>query len=159
TAARSFFKARPRQRWRMRTSFGRCADDGPTGPTLPVACMKRWRTFTVLLCASAAATVAWGGHELPIYPSFYPHEIDIQTLAPEQAAAALGDAKVHAYVGRGAGFPAAPPDTIGTVESLGSFVLVRVNPQSSLAHDETSMCRSTKSVMRDVGQGGGVVLN
>ena len=37
-------------------------------------------------CAAAAVTVAWGGHELPIYPSFYPHEIEIKTLAPEQAA-------------------------------------------------------------------------
>ena len=49
--------------------------------------MKRKGTFTVLLCASAVVvTVAWAGHELPIYPSFYPHEIDIQTLSPEQAA-------------------------------------------------------------------------
>ena len=128
------------------------------GRRLPVACMKRWRTFTILLCASAAATVAWGGHELPIYPSFYPHEIDIQTLAPEQAAAALREAKVHAYVGRGASFPGAPSDTIGTIESLGSFVLVRVNPQSALAQDESSRCAAAKSVARDVGQGG-VVLN
>jgi len=129
------------------------------GRRLPVACMKRRRTLTVLLCASAAATVAWGGHELPIYPSFYPHEIDIQTLAPELAAAALNNARVHAYVGHGASFPAAPPDTIGMVESLGSFVLVRVNPESSVAHDETSMCGAVKSVMREVGQGGDVVLN
>jgi len=106
------------------------------GRRLPVVCMKRRRTFTVLLCASAAVTAAWGGHELPIYPSFYPHEIDIQTLAPEKAEAALRDAKVHAFVGRGASVPAAPPDTSGTVESLGSFVMVRVNPQSSMAHDE-----------------------
>ena len=84
------------------------------GRRLPVVCMKRRRTFTVLLCASAAATAAWGGHELPIYPSFYPHEIDIQTLAPEKAEAALRDAKVHAFVGRGASVPAAPPDTINT---------------------------------------------
>ena len=39
-------------------------------------------------CSRAAAiiTVARGGHELPIYPSFYPHEIEIKTLAPEHAA-------------------------------------------------------------------------
>ena len=120
--------------------------------------MMRLRTFTVLLCASAAATVAWAGHELPIYPSFYPHEIDVKTVAPEQAAAALRDAKVHAYIGHGASFPAAPPDTIGTVESLGSFVLVRVNLQSPLAQDEASRCAAAKSVVRELGQGG-VVLN
>ena len=112
--------------------------------------MKRIGAIAVLLSALAAATVAWGGHELPIYPSFYPHEIEIQTIAPEQAPAALLNARIHAYVGQGARFSGAQPDVIGSVESLGSFVMVRVNPQSPLARDERSTCAAAKFVVREV---------
>jgi hypothetical protein len=112
--------------------------------------MKRIGAIAVLLSALAAATVAWGGHELPIYLSFYPHEIEIRTLAPEQAPTALLNARIHAYVGQGARFFGAQPDVIGSVESLGSFVMVRVNPQSPLARDEQSMCAAAKFVVRQV---------
>lgn len=111
--------------------------------------MKRIGTFAVVLCALAAVTVAWGGHELPVYPSFYPHEIEIQTLAPEQASGALLDAKIQAYIGRGPRFSGALPDAIKTVELLGSFVMVRVNPQSPLTTNE-QVCAAARSVVRDV---------
>ena len=42
---------------------------------------------TAVVAASFGAAMAWAGHELPIYPSFYPHEIEIQTVAPERALA------------------------------------------------------------------------
>ena len=35
---------------------------------------------------SIAITVARSGHELPVYPSYYPHEIEITTVASERAA-------------------------------------------------------------------------
>jgi hypothetical protein len=114
--------------------------------------MKRTGAFTVLFCASAAVTVAWGGHELPIYPSFYPDEIDIRTLAPDQAPAAMLNAKIHAFVGGEVRFPHAP-DVIGTVESLGSIVMVRVSSQSPLARDEQSTCAAVQSVAREVAKG------
>src|SRR5262249_9160624 len=125
----------------------------PTISLAWIACMKRKGACAAFLYASAAATIAWGGHELPIYPSFYPHEIEIRTLAPQQAPAALADAKIHAYVGRGVRFSGAPRDVIGAVESLGSFVIVRVNPQSPLARGEQSICAAAKSVVRDVAAG------
>lgn len=106
-----------------------------------------------MLGASVAVTVAWGGHELPAYPSFYPHEIDIQTLAPAEAPAALLEAKIHAYVGPGVHFSSVPHDVIGKVESLGSFVMIRINPQSPLARDEPSMCAAVKFVVRETAQG------
>jgi hypothetical protein len=43
---------------------------------------------------------------VPIYPSFYPHEIEIRTLAPDQAAQALRDGRVQAYIGEGLSFRA-----------------------------------------------------
>src|SRR5262250_2159039 len=118
-----------------------------------IVAMKRMGTYIAFLCASAAVTIAWGGHELPVYPSFYPHEIEIRTLAPELAPAALGDARIHAYVGRGVHFSDAVPEVIGTVESLGSFVMVRINPQSPLAQDQQSACAAAKSVVRDAARG------
>jgi hypothetical protein len=115
--------------------------------------MRQLRTFIGLLCASSIIAVAWAGHELPIYPSFYAHQIDIQTLPPEQAPVALIDARIHAYVGRDVHFPSALPDVVGTVESLGAYVMVRVNPQAPLAHEEVSMCAATKTVIRAVAKG------
>jgi hypothetical protein len=115
--------------------------------------MRPLGTLSAFLCAAAAVTIAWGGHELPVYPSFYPHEIEIRTLAPDLAPAALGDARIHAYVGRGVRFAGPPPEVIGTVETLGSFVMVRVNPQSPLARDQQSICAAAKYVVREAATG------
>ena len=105
-------------------------------------------TFVVLLIAAGLVTVARGGHEVPIYPSFYPHEIGIRALAREQAADALLKADIHAYVGPQPHFAGPLPDFVRTVESLGSFVVVRINPQSPLARDAASVCGATKRVVR-----------
>jgi hypothetical protein len=108
--------------------------------------MKRVVAF--ILGAAAVATVAWGGHEAPIYPSFYPHEIEIRTLAPDQAASALREGRIQAYVGAGASLPDAPPAEIGLVESLGAFITVRVNPGSRHAQDDAAACAVAGTVMR-----------
>src|SRR5262245_30803612 len=100
--------------------------------------MKRVAAFT--LGAAAIATMAWGGHEAPVYPSFYPHEIEIRTLAPDRAAQALREGRIQAYVGAGPSLPAALPAEIGQVESLGAFITVRVNPSSSRAQDDAAAC-------------------
>jgi hypothetical protein len=108
--------------------------------------MKRFGAITFIL--AAIVTVAWGGHELPIYPSFYPHEIEIRTVAPNDAAQALRDAKIQAYIGAGVSLANAPPGDIGTIESLGAFVTVRVNPGSAHAQDERSACAAVTTVIR-----------
>ena len=112
--------------------------------------MKRVGAFVLL--AAAAATVAWGGHELPVYPSYYPHEIEIKTLAPDRAADALRDGKIQAYVGSGLRLAGAPPADLRAIESLGAFVTVRVNPDSALARDEPSACAAVKAVLRQLAQ-------
>ena len=61
--------------------------------------MKRVAVITSILAAAAIATLAWGGHELPVYPSFYPHEIEIRTRTASQAAGELRDARIQAYLG------------------------------------------------------------
>ena len=112
--------------------------------------MKGFGTFAVLLIAAALVAVARGGHEIPIYPSFSPHEIEIRALAREQAADALLKAGIHAYVGPPPGFAEPLPEQIRTVDSLGAFVVVRINPQSPLAKDEPSVCAVAKRVVRDL---------
>ena len=53
-----------------------------------------WRRVAfVLLLPLAVAPAARSGHELPVYPSYYPHEIEIATVAPERAAPLLLDGK------------------------------------------------------------------
>jgi len=90
-----------------------------------------WRTAAAaLLAAALAGTVAWAGHELPIYPSYYPHEIDIQTVAPERALDLIEHSQIQAYVGT-APVPATFPGSVGAVESLGSFIVVAVSPASA----------------------------
>jgi hypothetical protein len=95
---------------------------------------------------------------LPIYPSYYPHEIEIRTVTPQHAAGLLLDGKIHAYVGRAPHFDAATPDSIGAVESLGSFVLVRVNPASPLAQDERSACTIAETIIREIARRGGELI-
>ena len=107
----------------------------------------KWLTKLVwILGAVAVFGVARGGHELPIYPSFYPHEIDIRSLAPEEAAPALREGKIQAYIGRGLSLSRAPGAEIRAVESLGSFILVRANPSSPRAQNDA--CAVAGTVMR-----------
>jgi len=107
--------------------------------------MKRLAAI-ILVLGAALVTVARGGHELPIYPSFYPHEIEIKSLAPEEAAQPLRAGKIQAYVGSGLSFAGAPPADIRAIESLGSFIVVQVN--STRAQDDASACAVVRTVMR-----------
>jgi len=110
--------------------------------------MKRRAAFLAVTAAMAAATAAWSGHELPIYPSYYPQEIRVDTVAEGQAADLLLASKIHAYVGGAPRFAAAPPDQIRAVESLGSFIVVSINPGSPLAGDEASACAVAGTLLR-----------
>jgi hypothetical protein len=110
--------------------------------------MKPLAAIVLILGAAAVVTVARGGHELPIYPSFYPHEIEIKSLAPEEAAQPLRDGKIQAYLSPGLSFAGAPPADLRAIESFGSFIIVRVNPDSARARDEISACAIVRTVMR-----------
>ena len=50
-------------------------------------------TLTLCICGFTSlrwsSRVARSGHEPPVYPSYYPHEIDIAMVAPERAAELL----------------------------------------------------------------------
>ena len=106
--------------------------------------MKARHGFGIVI-ALALVTVARSGHELPVYPSYYPHEIEIAAVAPERASEPLQQGKLHAYVGQ-LRFAGAPPDTVRAVETLGSYVIVRVNPD---LYDERA-CAVSSAIVRDL---------
>lgn len=115
--------------------------------------LPRTKPLSLLLAFVAAGTIATaarGGHELPVYPSYYPHEIAIETVAPERASELLQENKIQAYVGRVPPFSGQAPTSMRTVESLGSFVIVRINPLSPLAKSEASACAAIATVVRDI---------
>jgi hypothetical protein len=107
--------------------------------------------------AAVIVTAAWAGHELPIYPSFYPHEIEIRTLDSAKASDALKKADIHAYVGNGLSFPNAPPEQIQAIDSLGSFVLARINPRSPLLTAGTTACALVKAATGELGAQDGFI--
>src|SRR5262245_32054491 len=112
--------------------------------------MKWLTTLVCVLGAAAVVGVAQGGHELPIYPSFYPHEIEIRTLAPEAAAERLQQGKLQAYVGPGLNFTGNIPADVQAIETLGSYVVARANPVS--ARVKAAPCAALAAAARDLGR-------
>jgi hypothetical protein len=107
------------------------------------------RVALVLLLAALAVGLARGGHEQPVYPSYYPQEIEITRLAPQAAADLLRADKLHAYVGVAPPPVASSPHSmIDFVESLGSLLVVRLNGASALAADGTSACATASTIVR-----------
>jgi hypothetical protein len=111
----------------------------------------------VLLGAALVAGVARGGHEFPVYPSYYPHLITLETMTPEVAAESLRANRIQAYIGPTPELGPKLPESIAAVESLGSFVVVRVNPASPLARDAASSCTLAGTVIREIAAHGGSV--
>jgi hypothetical protein len=122
--------------------------------------MKARRAIVLATAALLVAPMVRSGHEQPVYPSYYPHEIEIRTMAPGQAADLLREGKLHAYVGSAPPVVGARPGTIGTVESLGSLVIVRINPDSPMATDDNAACTVAEAIVRHmIARGGEVVIH
>ncbi len=115
------------------------------------------RLITALAAALAVtlAAPAWGGHESPFYPSYYPQEIRLETVAPEAAGRLLVTASIHAYVG---GDPFAgrrggdPPAGVVPVESLGAYVVVTSNPASRRLAAPEARCAVAADMIRRLGR-------
>jgi hypothetical protein len=118
------------------------------------------RALIVTMTTLLVVPVARSGHEQSVYPSYYPHEIEIAAMAPQRAAELMAAGKLHAYIGGTPQFASVSPDRVGTVESLGSFVIVRLNPGSAIAKDEASACAAAVGIVRDMGaRGGGLIVH
>ena len=108
------------------------------------------RVPVVLAVTAAIVGQARAGHELPVYPSYYPHEIAIETMPPELAAALLIENKIQAYLDAEPRFSGDVPASIRAVDSLGNFVILQVNPDSPSVRDEASACIAVETVVRDM---------
>ena len=119
--------------------------------------VKPLSLLAALAATLANATVARGGHELPMYPSYYPHEIAIETIPPERAAPLLLENKIQAYLGPQPRFSGDVPVSIRAVESLGSFVIVLRNPAAPT--DAASTCATVETIVGDIAGKQGFVFH
>ena len=83
----------------------------------------------MVLVAGAAVlgTMARGGHELPVYPSYYPHEIEIRTLSPDRADNELRKGEIR-LCQRRFGPRRGTAEQIRAIETLGSLIVAHINP-------------------------------
>jgi hypothetical protein len=98
-----------------------------------------------LTCAVAiAAPSARADHEVSYFPSFYPHEIRIEPLDPEEAAREFVNKTdpLHVYVGTAPRFSGQIPEQLKSVESLKSLITVSVNPRSSRLESRETRCQA-----------------
>jgi hypothetical protein len=108
---------------------------------------KPW-ALIVVLSGSLILRPARAGHEFPIYPSYYPQEIWIESVNPGAAPRLLLDGSIHAYVGDIPEPWAPKPESISFVESLGSYLRVVVNPASAFAKARGRSCAIARSVVQ-----------
>jgi len=101
---------------------------------------------------AAAAVAVRAGHEMPVYPSYYPQEIRIEAIAPAAAAEALAKTRIQAYVGD---MPPPGPEakSVRAVDTLGAFLVVRVNPASPAATDGVGRCAAAARVIGGLADG------
>ncbi|MGQ0674834.1 MAG: hypothetical protein ACT4N4_01920 [Rhodospirillales bacterium] len=93
------------------------------------------------------------GHEAPLYPSYYPQEIRVEAIEPTVAGRLLEASKIHAYVGGAPVFVGPAPETLRFVESLGSYLVVRVNPASAASKSNGGACAVLRKAVRAVAAG------
>ncbi len=97
--------------------------------------VKPLSLLAALAATLAIATVGRGGHELPMYPSYYPHEIAIETIPPERAAPLLLENKIQAYLGPQPRFSGDVPVS---------------NPAAPAPTDAASACAAVETVVGDI---------
>ncbi len=93
---------------------------------------------------------AEAGHELPYYPSFYPHEIRIEAVAPASAGARLQKNSLHAYIGGDPFGGREPPANVGYAESLGSYLVVTFNTASKVMRDRETRCAASRDILHSL---------
>jgi hypothetical protein len=93
------------------------------------------------------------GHSVGHYPSFYPHEIRIETLDPAAAATRLNDATLHAYLGAAPQFAGLVPAHLRSARSLGSFLVLSFDNAVAAFASVEARCRAAQSIAAAIGKG------
>src|ERR1700694_500635 len=105
----------------------------------------------VMLGAGLAVfSVAHAGHEFPFYPSFYPQEITVEALDAPSAAQRLAKGTLHAYAG-GEIAAQANPAKLGSVISLGGYVVATFDRRAPEFADRSARCASARGLKDALG--------
>jgi len=92
-------------------------------------------------------TAVEAGHELPYYPSYYPQEIRLESIASPAAATLLQKSAIHAYIG-GDPFPNAQPlAAIAAAASFGAYLVVTFNPVSAALPNREQRCTAASQLL------------
>ncbi len=101
----------------------------------------------VLIALLALTIPANAGHESPFYPSYYPQEIRLESIDATAAGGFLQRGAIHAFIGDDP-FPGRPlPVDMAAVDSLGSYVVVTLNPSSARFRDQPARCALARYIV------------
>src|SRR5438445_8465284 len=93
-----------------------------------------------LLAVVAAVVPVDAGHESPFSPSFYPPEIQLESVPPAAAAGLLRQASIQAFVGADPFDGRGAPVDVSSVETLGSYVVLTLNTAVPALRDRDARC-------------------
>jgi hypothetical protein len=108
-----------------------------------LCCILSW---IVLIPAEA-------GHELPYYPSFYPHEIRVEVVSPEMAASRLQQGTLQAYIGATPHFAAPPPAHVSPVLSLGAYLVMTFDGAVTQQWQQEQRCTVAQDMLSVLAEG------
>src|SRR5262245_56174836 len=104
--------------------------------------------FAILIVGLIVAGGQGGaGHSVGHFPSYYPHEIRIETIEPAAAAKGLSEETLHAYVGAVPTFAGPIPRHIESVRSLGSIFVLSFRTTSTRFATADARCTAARGVM------------
>jgi hypothetical protein len=112
----------------------------------------------LLILSGIMLTPARAGHELPYYPSFYPHEIRLEVMDPGTAAHRLRDNTLHAYIGATPPFAAQVPGHLKAVASLGSYVVVTFDGEAARLWPREQRCTVAQALLPALAEGAGAYV-
>ncbi len=118
--------------------------------------MGRPAALLAAIALLAVVALAYSGHEIPVYPSYYPQEIRIEALDPPAAGRLLAEGKLHAYVGGPAHFAGSVPRHVQRIESLGSYLVLSINPVAR--DDEPAACALAQALMQQLNASAGELV-
>ena len=106
-----------------------------------------WVALWIMLISAEA------GHELPYYPSFYPHEIRVEVVPPEVAATHLQQGTLQAYIGATPHFSEPPPAHVSAVSSLGAYLVVTFDGAAALQWQPEQRCTVAQDIVSVLAKG------
>jgi hypothetical protein len=108
--------------------------------------------YLILGAGLALLGVAHAGHEFPFYPSFYPQEITVEALDAQAATQRIAKGTLHAYAG-GELAAKSDPAMVGTVTSLGGYVVVTLDDRLPQFADRSARCAAARSLKGALAEG------